>query len=200
MQAKLDHPFYDLWGGDFTQYIPALLEFLRQPQNVEFATVKRVDAFAGAGFFIGPSMLLDEHYDPGQMHHFYRWSKITPSKECEAFVARLRAAFTPVARALRSRLEREFPGQRYTISQFQTNTVPPGGQIKRHIDLHREATTAQRVHLVLETNEDSFIYGGGHNRHYPVGSVFVFNNVVEHGVVNGGHTQRTHLVIDFIPK
>ena len=200
MQAKLTYPFYDLWGSDFTTYIPALLSFIRAPENLKFAVVKRVEAFDGAGFFIGPSLLLDESYTPTQLQHFYRWSKITPSVECAQFVERLRLAFTPVARALRNRLEQEFPGQRYVISQFQTNTVPAGGEIKKHIDLHREATTAQRVHLVLETNEDSFIYGGGHNRHYPVGSVFVFNNIVEHGVVNRGTTERTHLVIDFIPK
>lgn len=202
MQPKISAPFMDLTCAPAAAHIPALNAFIQDRANRQFATVTRTPDFDEASlFFIGPTNLLDESYNEQQRLTFHGWSKIADTPESRAWIMRLQATFKPVALLLKESLRRAFDYKYdYTIAQFQTNTIPPGAMLKPHIDGHREATLAQRVHLVLTTNPGSFMVSGENRRHYDVGDCFIFNNRVLHSVENNGNTDRTHLVIDFIPK
>lgn len=77
--------------------------------------------------------------------------------------------------------------------------LAPNSEVKPHIDY--DTTYGIRLHIALETNEHC--YNGGWDRdgneykaHFPAdGSVWFVNPGVKHYAVNGGETNRNHLII-----
>lgn len=97
-----------------------------------------------------------------------------------------------VAQELGSRLGGEF-----RLVGCEINIMPPGACIQEHVDAH-DLVGSIRVHVVIKTNAQALISCADDTRHWTRGSVFVFNNQRPHSVVNGGITDRAHLVMDFL--
>lgn len=97
-----------------------------------------------------------------------------------------------VARELERRL-----GHKFRLGGCEINIMPPGGRIHEHVDRH-DLVEGIRVHVVIKTNESALLTCADDTRPWPQGSVFVFNNQRPHSAVNGGLTDRAHLVMDFL--
>jgi|LauGreDrversion4_1035100.scaffolds.fasta_scaffold00612_19 hypothetical protein len=81
----------------------------------------------------------------------------------------------------------------------EINVLPPGVNILPHVDRHPLLNETYRVHIVLCTNEKTFMIGDLIPTHWPQGSCFIFDNTIRHGVENNGSSPRAHLVVDFLP-
>ena len=103
---------------------------------------------------------------------------------------------TVIATTVSREFERRL-GRGFRLGGCEINIMPPGARIQEHVDTH-DLVGSIRVHAVLKTNEQALITCADDTRHWPRGSVFVFNNQRPHSVVNGGTTDRAHLVMDFL--
>ena len=82
----------------------------------------------------------------------------------------------------------------------EINVLPPGVNILSHVDRHPLLNETYRIHIVLCTNEKTFMIGDETPKHWPKGSCFIFDNTIRHSVENNGNSPRAHLVVDFLPK
>lgn len=74
--------------------------------------------------------------------------------------------------------------------------TPAGKQIYPHVDSGWHATYYNlKVYVVLKSNEKCISYAGSMSLAMKAGECFAFNNAVEHGMVNGGDTERITLII-----
>ena len=77
--------------------------------------------------------------------------------------------------------------------------LAPNSKVKPHIDY--DTLYGIRLHIALETNQDCFNGGWDKNgneikEHIPAdGSVWLVNPGVKHYAINGGNTNRNHLII-----
>lgn len=78
--------------------------------------------------------------------------------------------------------------------------LKPGGAIPTHRDVSDALQLSHRMHIPVMTNEKCMFsfgepFSSSHN--LKEGRLYEVNNVVEHGVVNGGDTPRIHLMFDY---
>jgi hypothetical protein len=85
--------------------------------------------------------------------------------------------------------------------------IPPGGIIASHVDRIAPAEEAfpekippavyyNRYHAVLQSSPGTLFRCGDETLWLPPGTVWWFNNSLEHEVVNNGADDRIHLVLD----
>jgi len=88
-------------------------------------------------------------------------------------------------------------GKGYLQSAILIN-LPAGKSIPLHIDAAPFFKKFKRIHIPLITNKDCLFTVGEETRHLKQGEIWeIDNDNQHHSVVNGGTTDRIHLLIDF---
>lgn len=86
------------------------------------------------------------------------------------------------------------------VARLQLAMMPPGSEIKVHVDKGRWVRLAHRVHVPIVTDDDVVFVSrvGGNMMRVPTkeGQAFEINNKSPHAVFNTGGTRRVHLLID----
>lgn len=82
------------------------------------------------------------------------------------------------------------------LGRVMINRIAPGGRIFPHADTPAHVEYYSRFHLVLQSAEGVRFRAGNEVTTWETGSVFWFNNALEHEVVNESDTDRIHLVLD----
>lgn len=198
--VKLPVPYYPLELDATDEEINSLLSYIKDPSIQQFLTPEkqRGKEFQGSNYIrlvngcIEPRENNDENWN-----NFYKWLDITPTQEHINFYKTVRNLVVPLATKMLASLT-DYTKQKHYTHGVEINTIFPGTDIKGHIDDHLAVTETHRVHVVLETNENSYMICNNEKRHFPVGSCFIFNNSMWHSVHNSGSSPRTHLVVDFL--
>lgn len=90
----------------------------------------------------------------------------------------------------------------YVPLLMQIATILPGQSLKWHIDVFLYQQFANKLHIPLITNDESFfdvyINDKVHRTNMKVGKIYNINNLALHRSINSGSTSRSHLIIDFI--
>jgi len=140
-----------------------------------------------------PELDTDENWG----NFFKDFLKIEETPEHRRFYKDAVAFYKPYVFTLMDTLE-AYTGKKHFAHGVEINMMPAHSSIKAHTDNHPYDVQTHRVHLVLSTNNDSYMICNGERRHYDKGQCFIFNNKMRHSVHNDGDTPRTHLVIDFL--
>jgi len=81
--------------------------------------------------------------------------------------------------------------------------LPAGKDITQHRDINPLLAFAHRIHWCVSSEEGTTTRIGSEyftEKDLPQGTVFQFNNVMNHDVSNKGSVDRIHLVLDIVPK
>lgn len=89
-----------------------------------------------------------------------------------------------------------FPARRR--SKTMLSRLVPGQVIEPHRDYH-EGRNRVRIHVPLLTNPAALFTCGGETVHMAAGWAWEIDPTEEHGVVNGGATDRVHLFWNQVP-
>lgn len=82
------------------------------------------------------------------------------------------------------------------LGRVMINKVAPGGVIYPHADTPEHAGYYSRFHVVLQSAEGCMFRAGNERTYWEPGSVFWFDNKLEHEVVNESRVDRIHMIID----
>jgi len=82
------------------------------------------------------------------------------------------------------------------LGRVMINRIAPGGAIFPHADTPEHAGYYSRHHVVLQSAEGVKFRAGSEQTYWETGSVFWFNNALEHEVVNDSPIDRIHLIVD----
>ena len=90
-------------------------------------------------------------------------------------------------------------------SLLQLATILPGQKLKWHIDTYLYQQFSNKIHIPLQTNEQStyevFLEDKTYKKdHMTQGGIWNINNLELHRSVNLGTTSRTHIIMDFIDR
>ncbi len=72
--------------------------------------------------------------------------------------------------------------------------VTPGQTIPEHVDGRENCRT--RVHVPLTTDKECVFFTKGCEHHMPVGSAYVIDPTIPHGVIHRGTENRIHLMFN----
>jgi hypothetical protein len=199
--VKLPVPYCPLELNYRNEEIYTLLSYIKDPSVQKFLTPEkqRGKEFYGSNYIrLVNGCMYSEGNNDKNWGKFFDWLEISePTQEHINFYKNVRDLVVPLAAEMSASLS-EHSKQKHYIHGVEINTVLPGTEIKGHIDEHLIVAQTQRVHLVLETNENSYMICNNEKRHFPTGSCFIFNNLMWHSVHNDGSSSRTHLVVDFL--
>ncbi len=107
---------------------------------------------------------------------------------------RLNEQVVPLATAI---IDQNFtPGGRVLRAMVAKLLV--GGTIKPHVDAHPSFSVGHRVHVPLKTNDDVQFIVEGERIIMEEGKAYELNNLLSHGVHNGGKEDRIHLIFDYM--
>lgn len=98
------------------------------------------------------------------------------------------------ARPLIMALMTEVQGER--LGRCIINKIKPGGRIYPHEDTPAHAEYYSRFHIVLQSAPGVVFIAGDEQVYMPTGSVWWFNNKLNHEVINNSAVDRIHLVVD----
>ena len=198
--VKLPVPFQLLGLNVNKEEIDALLSYIKNPKIQHLLTPEssRSEEFYGSNYI----RLTNGCINPGEnnetnWNNFFDWLEIKPTTEHRNFYYNVSDLVVPFASKIMTSLG-SYTNQKLYTYGVEINTVLPGSEIKSHVDSHFLDKETHRIHLVLETNEKSYMICNNEKRHFTVGSCFIFNNLMWHSVHNNGASPRTHLVIDFL--
>ena len=76
------------------------------------------------------------------------------------------------------------------IRQTVISAHPPGTIIQQHID----NVEYIKIHMPIETNNESYFSFGETNYNLKIGKAYIINTTRLHGTVNSGDTDRVHLI------
>lgn len=76
--------------------------------------------------------------------------------------------------------------------------LPPKGFIAPHTDGDESGSIPHKIHIPLQSNEESFFFLEEQKFHLKVGSAYEVNNSIKHAVANGGKTERIHLIFEYL--
>jgi hypothetical protein len=82
------------------------------------------------------------------------------------------------------------------LGRVMINKIEPGGRIFRHADTPVHADYYSRFHIVLESHPGVEFHCGDEAVYMPTGSVWWFNNALEHEVINASPGDRIHMIVD----
>lgn len=100
----------------------------------------------------------------------------------------------PEARSLVMNVFAAVAGER--LGRVMINKVAPGGRIFPHADTPAHANYYRRFHVVLQSAPGVVFRCEDERPYWETGSVFWFNNKLEHEVINNSAEDRIHMVID----
>ena len=98
---------------------------------------------------------------------------------------------------LKAKRLRKKHGRGYFIRMILVKLLA-NGSIPHHVDQGETLSKSHRMHLPIITNEKNLFSVGDTEIHMKAGQLWEINNRREHGVVNGGSEDRTHLIIDYV--
>ena len=98
---------------------------------------------------------------------------------------------------LKAKRLRKKHGRGYFIRMILVKLLA-NGSIPHHVDQGETLSKSNRMHLPIITNEQNLFSVGDTEMHMKAGELWEINNRREHGVVNGGSEDRTHLIIDYV--
>jgi hypothetical protein len=73
-----------------------------------------------------------------------------------------------------------------------------GGTISLHLDKHPSFAVAHRIHVPLQTNQGVEFTVDEERVIMEEGKAYELNNLLPHGVYNGGEEDRIHLIFDYM--
>ena len=76
--------------------------------------------------------------------------------------------------------------------------LPPGSFIAPHIDGDERGFVPHKVHIPIQSNDKAFFFLEKERHHLAVGRAYEVNNGARHSVVNGGETDRIHLIFEYL--
>ena len=98
---------------------------------------------------------------------------------------------------LKGKRLRKQHGRGYFIRMILVRLLA-NGSIPHHVDQGETLSKSHRMHLPIITNEQNLFSVGDTEMHMKAGELWEINNRREHGVVNSGSEDRTHLIIDYV--
>ena len=137
-------------------------------------------------------LIMDEdgrHRDP-TYHPSYETYKVL-LEPIETFIRR------QFEQTLKAKRLRKKHGRGYFIRMILVKLLA-NGSIPHHVDQGETLSKSHRMHLPIITNEQNLFSVGDTEMHMKAGELWEINNRREHGVVNGGSEDRTHLIIDYV--
>lgn len=100
----------------------------------------------------------------------------------------------PEARPLVMNLMHYVGGER--LGRVMINKIKPGGRIYPHADTPAHAEYYSRFHIVLESHPGVIFRCEEEQVYMPTGSIWWFNNKLEHEVINNSAGDRIHMIVD----
>lgn len=82
------------------------------------------------------------------------------------------------------------------LGRVMINRIAPGGSIFPHADTPEHCRYYSRYHVVLQSEPGVSFRCGNEKTYWETGSVFWFNNALEHEVINNSAVDRIHMIID----
>lgn len=76
--------------------------------------------------------------------------------------------------------------------------LPVSSFILPHVDGDLRGHVPHKIHVPLATNHQSFFFLDKEKHHFEVGKAYEVNNGRNHRVVNGGTTNRIHLIFEYL--
>lgn len=82
------------------------------------------------------------------------------------------------------------------LGRVMINKIKPGGRVFRHADTPEHANYYRRFHIVLQSAPGVRFLCDDEESYLETGSVWWFNNKLEHEVINNSDVDRIHIVMD----
>lgn len=82
------------------------------------------------------------------------------------------------------------------LGRVMINKICPGGKIFPHADTPVHAEYYSRFHVVLQSSPGVYFRCDDEEIYMPVGTVYWFNNKLEHEVINNSAEDRIHMIVD----
>lgn len=98
------------------------------------------------------------------------------------------------ARSIVQNLMAGVSGER--LGRVMINKIRPGGKIFPHADTPSHADYYTRFHVVLQSSPGVEFRCGEEKVYMETGSVWYFNNRLEHEVINNSAEDRIHMIVD----
>lgn len=76
--------------------------------------------------------------------------------------------------------------------------LPAGQFIPPHVDGGAKGYVPHKIHVPLLTNEKAFFFLDTERHHLQAGNAYEVNNGQRHSVINGGGTDRIHLIFEYL--
>lgn len=103
-------------------------------------------------------------------------------------------ALLPEARQIVMNVFAAVAGER--LGRVMINKIAPGGVIFPHADTPEHCDYYSRFHVVLQSEPGVMFRCGDEQTYWETGSVFWFNNKLEHEVINNSSIDRIHMIVD----
>jgi hypothetical protein len=165
--------------------MPLMMEITRQPQLWKADTYLR-DYPQGP---FGDTETIFLRFPPASVTELERGER--DQHECVWMDG---AVHLPAARPLIFQLMTRVAGER--LGRVMINKIRPGGRIVPHADTPVHAEYWDRHHIVLQSDKGATFRVGDETVHMPTGTVWWFQNKLEHEARNGSAIDRIHMVID----
>jgi hypothetical protein len=137
-------------------------------------------------------LIMDEdgrHRDPTYHSSYQTYKELL--EPVEIFIRR------QFEQTLKAKRLRKKHGRGYFIRMILVKLLA-NGSIPHHVDQGETLSKSHRMHLPIITNEQNLFSVGDTEMHMKAGELWEINNRREHGVVNGGSEDRTHLIVDYV--
>jgi hypothetical protein len=82
------------------------------------------------------------------------------------------------------------------LGRVMVNKIRPGGKIYPHADTPAHSEYYSRFHIVLDSSPGVYFRCGDESVYMETGSVWWFNNKLEHEVINNSAKDRIHMIVD----
>ncbi len=92
-----------------------------------------------------------------------------------------------------------YPYETGAFPRIMLARLKAGAGIKAHTDASPAARFPHKIHVPLQTNDQTFFYLGRKAYHFETGMAYEVNNNRRHAVVNEGSTDRIHLIFEYYP-
>lgn len=86
------------------------------------------------------------------------------------------------------------------FSRIMLAKLPAHSKISLHIDPYKSSNYTHKIHIPIKTNPDVEFLVGHKRHHFLEGYAYEVNNKALHGVVNGGDSERIHLIFEYYEK
>lgn len=76
--------------------------------------------------------------------------------------------------------------------------LPAGAFVAPHVDGESSGNRPHKIHVPIMTNADAFFFVGRQRYHLEEGRAYEVNNATRHAAVNGGRSDRIHLIFEYL--